>query len=73
MQEWAQLNEEKRQIAIRKEQMKEQLESEKVRILCELCHAKTGLKIFVVVIAKEGVARTSPVKPYFAMTPSLEL
>ncbi len=30
LQEWAQLNEEKRQIAIRKEQMKEQLESEKV-------------------------------------------
>ena len=41
LQEWAQLNEEKRQIAIRKEQMKEQLESEKVTIqlCCFLEHA----------------------------------
>ena len=31
-----------------------------------------GLKIFLVVIPKDGLAGTSPVKPSFGMTPTIE-
>ena len=34
----------------------------------EPCHLKTGCKIFVVVITKEGWAGTIPAKPSFGMT-----
>ncbi len=33
--------------------------------MCELCQPKTGLKIFVIVIAKEGLANTSPSQTCF--------
>ena len=39
----------------------------------ELQHAKTGLQFFVVVIANEGSAGTSPAEPSLGMTPSTEL
>ena len=34
---------------------------------CELCHTKTGLKIFFVVIQKEGLACECPTKSLSAM------
>ena len=34
----------------------------------ELCHGKTGRKIFLVVTPKEGLTGTSPTKPTFGMT-----
>ena len=37
-----------------------------------LCHAKTGLKIFNVVIAKEDMAGTSQAKPSLGMKPTTE-
>ena len=40
---------------------------------CELHHAKTGLKIIVVIIPKEGLGGTSPAKPSFEMTPIIKL
>ena len=39
----------------------------------ELCHSKTGLEIFVVVIAKVGFAGTSPTKPAFVVTLTIKL
>ncbi len=39
----------------------------------ERCHAKTGLKIFVVVMPKEGLAGICPTKPCFGMTLTVEL
>ena len=39
----------------------------------ELGHTKTGLKIFVIVIPKEGLAGTNPFKLSFGMTPTTEL
>ena len=38
----------------------------------EPCLAKTGLKIFVIVIAKEGLAGTSQAKSPFGLTPNTE-
>ncbi len=40
--------------------------------VCEVHHAKTGPKIFVVVIPKEGFADTSPSKSSFRMTPTIK-
>ena len=39
----------------------------------ELHHDKTGFKIFVIVIPKEGLADTSPAKPSFGMTPTMNV
>ncbi len=39
----------------------------------ELCHAKTCLKNFALVITKEGLAGTSRAKPTFGMTSTIEL
>ena len=36
-------------------------------------HTKTDLKIFVVVIPKEGLVGTRPAKPSFGMTLTIEL
>ena len=41
-----------------------------LKIPHELCHAKTGSLILVVVIPKEGSAATNPVEPSFGMTPT---
>ena len=41
-------------------QMKENLADVQIRFMTELCQGKTGLKIFVVAKAKEGMAGTSP-------------
>ncbi len=38
-----------------------------------LRHAKTSLKIFVVVLPKQGLAGTSPATPLFGVTPTIEL
>ncbi len=43
-----------------------------VRVHPESCDAKTGLKMFVAVVPKEGLADTSPTKPSFGMTPSIK-
>ena len=37
----------------------------------EAYHVKTRFKIFVIVIPKEGSAGTSPDKPYFVRTPTI--
>ena len=36
----------------------------------EICHTKTGLKIFIVVIPKEGLSGPGLAKPSFGMTPT---
>ena len=38
--------------------------------LKELCHTQAGLKIFLIVIPREGLDGTSPVKPSFGLTPT---
>ena len=38
----------------------------------EARHAKTGLKSFIVVTAKEGLASICPAKPPSGMTPTIE-
>ena len=38
-----------------------------------VCHAKTGLQIFVLVLPKEGLAGVSPTQPFFGMTQTIEL
>ncbi len=40
------------------------------RLLCDVCHEKTDLKVFVVVIPKEGLAQ--PANPSLLMTPTTE-
>ncbi len=37
-----------------------------------LRHAKAGLRMFLIVIQKEGFAGTSPAKPSFGMTLTIE-
>ena len=38
----------------------------------ELCQAKTGLKIFGIVIPKEGLAGTLPAKPSFGVSSTIK-
>ena len=40
---------------------------------CELRREKTGHKIIVIVIPKEVFGVISPTKPFFGMTPTIEL
>ncbi len=40
---------------------------------CVMCHAKTGLKILVVVVPKESLADTNPTKLSFGMTSSIKV
>ncbi len=41
--------------------------------LYEVGHAKTGIKMFAIVIPKEGLDGISPAKPSLSMTPTIEL
>ena len=41
--------------------------------LMESCHRKTGLKILVIFLPKEGLAGTSLAKPSYVMTLTIEL
>ena len=41
-------------------------------LLCDACHEKSDLKVFVVVIPKEGLAGGGSTNPSVGMTPTSE-
>ncbi len=45
----------------------------KINIVEPLCYAKTDPQVFVVVTSEEGFAGTSPSKPSFGMTPTIDM